>query len=88
MSKNCIKGNKWDRVSYSIPFYTDSYFKPEGAPPPAEGAEPRDYPFNVLGLGNIVIPAGLIIRFMSKIDSVLLTPEEQFSYFGGATTFA
>ena len=29
MSKNRIKGNKYDRVSYSIPFYTDSYFKPE-----------------------------------------------------------
>ena len=40
------------------------------APPPAEGAEPRDYPFSVLGLGDIVIP-GLFIRFMSKIDSVL-----------------
>ena len=47
-----------------------------------QGAEPRDYPFSILGLGDIVIP-GLFIRFMSKIDSVL--KPEKFSYFGGAT---
>ena len=31
MSKKRIKGNTYDRVSYSIPFYTNLvYFKPEG----------------------------------------------------------
>jgi minor histocompatibility antigen H13 len=54
------------------------------APPPVEGAEPRSYPFSVLGLGDVVIP-GLFVRFMSKVDSVL--EPQKFSYFG-ASTFA
>ena len=52
------------------------------APPPAEGAEVREYPFSVLGLGDIVIP-GLFVRFMSKLDAAL--QPEKFSYFGAAT---
>eukprot|EP00979_Chaetoceros_neogracilis_P005815 scaffold1124_cov270-Chaetoceros_neogracile.AAC.5 len=38
------------------------------APPPIEGAEPREYPFSVLGLGDVVIP-GLFVRFMTKLDA-------------------
>jgi len=52
------------------------------APPPAEGAEMREYPFSVLGLGDIVIP-GLFVRFMSKLDAAL--QPAKFSYFGAAT---
>merc|ERR1719223_2730237 len=52
------------------------------APPVPEGAEPRSYPFSVLGLGDVVIP-GLFVRFMSKVDSVL--QPQKFSYFGAST---
>jgi len=52
------------------------------APPPLEGAEPRSYPFSVLGLGDVVIP-GLFVRFMSKVDEVL--KPQRFTYFGAAT---
>ena len=53
------------------------------APPPADGAEPRSYPFSVLGLGDVVIP-GLFVRFMAKVDEVL--KPQKFTYFGAATT--
>jgi len=52
------------------------------APPPIEGAEPREYPFSVLGLGDVVIP-GLFVRFMTKLDAGL--QPAKFSYFGAAT---
>ena len=52
------------------------------APPVPEGAEPRSYPFSVLGLGDIVIP-GLFVRFMSKVDEAL--KPSKISYFQTAT---
>jgi len=43
---------------------------------------PKDYPFSVLGLGDIVIP-GLFVRFMSKVDQALQPPN--ISYFATST---
>ena len=43
---------------------------------------PRDYPFSVLGLGDVVIP-GLFVRLMTKVDEVL--QPKNLSYFSGAT---
>lgn len=45
---------------------------------------PRDYPFSVLGLGDVVIP-GLFVRFMTKLDEKL--QPLKFSY-ATATTIA
>lgn len=44
---------------------------------------PREYPFSVLGLGDIVIP-GLFVRFMNKVDEGL-KPSTSISYFNAAT---
>jgi minor histocompatibility antigen H13 len=52
------------------------------APPVPEGAEPRAYPFSVLGLGDVVIP-GLFVRFMAKLDEALVP--SKISYFQTAT---
>lgn len=52
------------------------------APSPPPGAEPRAYPFSVLGLGDVVIP-GLFVRFMGKMDQVL--QPQKFSYFNAST---
>jgi minor histocompatibility antigen H13 len=52
------------------------------APPLLEGAEPREYPFSVLGLGDVVIP-GLFVRFMTKLDTAL--QPQTIGYFNGAT---
>lgn len=52
------------------------------APPILEGAEPREYPFSVLGLGDVVIP-GLFVRFMTKLDTAL--QPQTIGYFNGAT---
>jgi len=52
------------------------------APPPPPGAEPREYPFSVLGLGDVVIP-GLFVRFMGKLDQTL--QPQRFSYFNAST---
>lgn len=49
------------------------------APP---SAQPRDYNFSVLGLGDVVIP-GLFVRFMGKIDQAL--QPSKFSYFNAST---
>jgi len=43
---------------------------------------PKDYPFSVLGLGDVVIP-GLFVRFMAKVDEVL--QPKNLSYFTTAT---
>mmetsp|Transcript_33482 Transcript_33482/g.71373 ORF Transcript_33482/g.71373 Transcript_33482/m.71373 type:complete len:459 (-) Transcript_33482:43-1419(-) len=48
--------------------------------PPSD--TPRDYPFSVLGLGDVVIP-GLFVRLMSKADEVLRP--KNLSYFNVAT---
>lgn len=48
--------------------------------PPSD--TPKDYPFSVLGLGDVVIP-GLFVRFMSKVDEVL--QPKNLSYFNAAT---
>ena len=48
--------------------------------PPSETT--RDYPFSVLGLGDVVIP-GLFVRLMSKIDEIL--QPKNLSYFQAAT---
>ena len=48
--------------------------------PPSD--TPKDYPFSVLGLGDVVIP-GLFVRFMSKVDEVL--QPKNLSYFNTAT---
>lgn len=44
---------------------------------PSDGI-PRDYPFSVLGLGDIVIP-GLFVRMLSRVDEAL--QPEKVSYF-------
>ena len=43
---------------------------------------PRDYPFSVLGLGDVVIP-GLFVRLTAKVDEVL--QPKNLSYFSVAT---
>mmetsp|Transcript_27535 Transcript_27535/g.43327 ORF Transcript_27535/g.43327 Transcript_27535/m.43327 type:complete len:437 (-) Transcript_27535:212-1522(-) len=48
--------------------------------PPSD--TPKDYPFSVLGLGDVVIP-GLFVRFMAKVDEVL--QPKNLSYFTTAT---
>ena len=48
--------------------------------PPSD--TPKDYPFSVLGLGDVVIP-GLFVRFMGKVDEVL--QPKNLSYFTTAT---
>ena len=47
--------------------------------PPSD--TPRDYPFSVLGLGDVVVP-GLFVRFMSRIDEALVPT---YSYFTATT---
>ena len=47
--------------------------------PPSD--TPRDYPFSVLGLGDVVVP-GIFVRFMSRIDEVLVPT---YSYFTATT---
>jgi len=49
---------------------------------PSDSTIVRDYPFSVLGLGDIVIP-GLFVRFMGKIDEALLPVK--LSYLNAAT---
>ena len=48
--------------------------------PPSD--TPRDYPFSVLGLGDVVVP-GLFVRLMSKVDEVL--KPQVVSYFSATT---
>jgi len=48
------------------------------APPPLEGATPREYGFSLLGLGDVVIP-GLFVSFMGRVDEAL--KPEKISYF-------
>jgi len=48
--------------------------------PPSD--TPRDYPFSVLGLGDVVIP-GLFVRFMTRLDEVL--KPQTLSYFTATT---
>ena len=50
--------------------------------PPSD--TPREYPFSVLGLGDVVIP-GLFVRLMTKVDEVL--EPTKFSY-AAATNIA
>ena len=48
--------------------------------PPSD--TPRDYPFSVLGLGDVVVP-GLFVRFMTRLDEVL--KPQALSYFTATT---